>query len=245
MYWWNASKLAADFREGRVDEKERFKYYLATVVAWNILVQTVFRYGVVYWGAHLLCAGLILIINVAGIVLCFRANQRGDNVDFIPRMICLGWPVGIRLAVIFGAFTLVIVFVDSLPAKPAAPETLWSTVLETLQRRCDTTLGIYGTGFMVVYYSDIYECLVSIDQERGAENLISTQKVRWSAGRIASLVLGVSGAVVMLIAMSIAALDLGEYNELGGLLSISAVGIWLMMFVCILVWLQRSFPKHP
>ena len=29
MYWWNVSQLAQDFQEGRVEEKERFKYYLA------------------------------------------------------------------------------------------------------------------------------------------------------------------------------------------------------------------------
>jgi hypothetical protein len=29
MYWWNVSKLAEDLREGRVEEKERFKYYFA------------------------------------------------------------------------------------------------------------------------------------------------------------------------------------------------------------------------
>ncbi len=33
MYWLNVSKLAEDLREGRVDERERFKYYLATFAA--------------------------------------------------------------------------------------------------------------------------------------------------------------------------------------------------------------------
>lgn len=244
MYWWNASKLAADFREGRVDEKERFKYYLATVIAWNIIVQTIFRYGDLSWRAHLLFSLTILIITVVGTVLCYGANKRGDDTDFIPRMICLGWPIGFRLAVIFGGFILVLVFSESLPAKPVAPETLWQAILETLQRRWNTTLGIYGMGFMVVYYSDIYQCLISITQVRGAEDQIQVQEAGWSPGRIAALILAVSGAAVMLAAMSIATLDLGEYNQLVGLISVSAVGIWLLIFVCILVWVQRSFAKH-
>jgi hypothetical protein len=244
MYWWKASKLAVDFREGRVDEKERFKYYLATIIAWNIVVQTVFRYGEVSWRLHLLFALVILIANVVGIVLCFRANKKGDDTDFISRMICLGWPVGIRLAVIFGAFILVLVFVESLPTKPVAPQNLWSTILETLQRRWNTILGTYGMGVIWLYYSGIYDCLNSIAQERGAENLIQAQKAGWTPGRIAFPVLAGSGAAVMLMAMGIAALDFGEYNQLGGLISISAVALWLLMFVCILVWVQRSFAKH-
>lgn len=36
MYWWNITKLADDLRDDRVDEEERFKYYLAAFIAWNI-----------------------------------------------------------------------------------------------------------------------------------------------------------------------------------------------------------------
>jgi hypothetical protein len=39
MYWWKTSKLVEDLREGRVDEKERFKYFMATLVAWNVAAQ--------------------------------------------------------------------------------------------------------------------------------------------------------------------------------------------------------------
>jgi hypothetical protein len=39
MYWLRAGKLAEDFREGRVDEKERLKYYIATFIALNVTVQ--------------------------------------------------------------------------------------------------------------------------------------------------------------------------------------------------------------
>ena len=43
MYWLSVSKLAEDLREGRVDQKEQFKYYLATFILWNIFVQLFFR----------------------------------------------------------------------------------------------------------------------------------------------------------------------------------------------------------
>ena len=37
-----------------------------------------------------------LVTGVAGLVFCFRANQRADGKDFIQRMICLELPAGIR-----------------------------------------------------------------------------------------------------------------------------------------------------
>jgi hypothetical protein len=40
MYWWNASKPAEDSREGRVDDKERSNYSLATCVVWSIVALT-------------------------------------------------------------------------------------------------------------------------------------------------------------------------------------------------------------
>lgn len=245
MYWWKASKLAVDFREGRVDEQEKFKYYLATIVAWNIVAQTLFRYGDVSVLEHLLCAGLILIINVVGIVLCFGANKRGDDTDFVPRMICLGWPVGIRLAVTFSAIMLVIVLGASLPAKAVGPEAYWSVILATLQRRWNTLSGLLGIYILLGYYWEVYGHLISIAQERGAENLIHAQKADWSPGKIAFAVAGGTGVPIIFILVWKVVLDLGEYNELAGLLSISAVVLWLVLFGYLLVWLQRSFPKHP
>ncbi len=96
MYWFNSSKLADDFREGRVDERERFKYYLASLIAWSVVVQVLIFSGTVLDVESLVSAGANLIVIVVGTVLCYRVNRRGDDKDFIPRMICLGWPVGVK-----------------------------------------------------------------------------------------------------------------------------------------------------
>ena len=42
---------------------------------------------------------MILSITVVciGTFLCYRGNRSGDNTDFIGRMICLAWPIGIKL----------------------------------------------------------------------------------------------------------------------------------------------------
>lgn len=70
MYWWNAQKLTEDLREGRVDEKERFKYFLATFIALNILVYS----GNAFSLEDLVSTGLSLAVIVIGTILCYRVK---------------------------------------------------------------------------------------------------------------------------------------------------------------------------
>ena len=95
MYWGNVHKLAEDLREGRVDEKEQFKYCLAAFTSLSVAVP-VFFYSVGPLGIDdLMCLIVGAITGVIGIILCYRANSSGDNIDFIPRMICLSWTVAV------------------------------------------------------------------------------------------------------------------------------------------------------
>ncbi len=41
MHWWNISKLAEDLREGRVDEKERFRYFLPSFIGFELVIPTI------------------------------------------------------------------------------------------------------------------------------------------------------------------------------------------------------------
>lgn len=49
---------------------------------------------------RLIPVGLNLAFTVIGAVYCYAINKIGDNKDFIARMICLGWPIGIRAMMI-------------------------------------------------------------------------------------------------------------------------------------------------
>ncbi|MBI4963349.1 MAG: hypothetical protein HY913_08730 [Desulfomonile tiedjei] len=100
MYWWNVSQLAEDLREGRVEEKERFKYYLAYIVSGEVILRCWMYFPETFNILTLMCNAASVIIVTTGVMLCYRANRNGDNTDFIGRMICLGWPVGIRLLVL-------------------------------------------------------------------------------------------------------------------------------------------------
>ncbi len=78
-YWWNASKLEKDLREGRVGEKERFKYFLPTFFAWSQVVHGLFFFSKVTFSIETLIFPVVnLTVIVLGIILCYRVNRRGQ-----------------------------------------------------------------------------------------------------------------------------------------------------------------------
>jgi hypothetical protein len=58
-------------------------------------------------------------ITVAGILSCYSVNKHGDNRDFIARMICLGWPVGIQVIVGYAAMFLLMMLLFHLFLPPS------------------------------------------------------------------------------------------------------------------------------
>jgi hypothetical protein len=108
MYWWNVSQLAEDLREGRVEEKERFKYYIAFIVLDGVVVELARYYPKTFNMMQVISSAAVVIIAVAGTILCYRANRSGDNTDFIGRVICLSWPIGIKLLVLVAVLGLAI-----------------------------------------------------------------------------------------------------------------------------------------
>ncbi len=108
MYWWRVSKLAEDLREGRVEEKERFKYYIAFIVLDGVVLELARYFPETFNMVKFMSRAAILIINITGTMLCYRTNRSGDNADFIGRMVCLSWPVGIKVFVLFSAISLVV-----------------------------------------------------------------------------------------------------------------------------------------
>ena len=122
MYWLSVSKLAEDLREGRVDQKEQFKYYLATFILWNIFVQLFFYFGGPYFPIdRLIPVGLSLIVTVLGIVYCYGTNKIGDDKDFIARMICLGWPIGVWILVYSLSLVLMMIIITVVFPSEARP----------------------------------------------------------------------------------------------------------------------------
>lgn len=117
MYWWRVSKLAEDLREGRVEEKDRFNYFLATWLTLTIGTSPFLYYGSTFKITDVIGAAITITVTSIGTILCYRANRRGDNTDFIGRMICLAWPIGVRLLVLAAATGLAFISVVSLTFK--------------------------------------------------------------------------------------------------------------------------------
>jgi uncharacterized membrane-anchored protein YitT (DUF2179 family) len=142
MYFWNAEKLAEDFREGRVDERERFKYYFGYMIVLAV-GHLLPRSDVLSYDMETLIFGVVfLIIAALGILLCYKANSSRDNRDFIARMICLTWPISIRLSVFifltsllcmgfYTAFLAMGGVMDSPLAKAATRPEFMAPVLES------------------------------------------------------------------------------------------------------------------
>ncbi len=198
MYWLDMPKLAENLREGRVDEKDRFKYYLASITTVGIVVP-LFFYSVGPLDVdRLICFVLSAITGVAGIILCYRANKSGDNIDFIPRMICLGWTAAISVLSIFYLIPLVI----SLVAAVHKIGSYLSYVLSVRQHFGEWRLSIVcfsGMPVLVaIYYGFVYFYVARVAQAKEGQifvEIFETKNLSFRQTALALLVFPGSGFV--------------------------------------------------
>lgn len=100
VYFWKVDRLAQDLIEGKVTQKEEFKYYLffsilILLVSDPLLCSTT-NYTI-YDSIMLL--GNILI-TIIGTYITFKINSEGDNKEFITRSVVLGLPVLVRTIIL-------------------------------------------------------------------------------------------------------------------------------------------------
>lgn len=244
MYWWNVSKLAEDLRDSRVDEKERLKYYVATFIAYNVAVLLLICSGPTFDVDCVISIAVNTTAAVIGIVLCYRRNSRGDNFDFIARMICLGWPVAVRYVVIFSGMVLVMlvlyVFMGQWDAGP-----LLSTLADK-QRKLWIAfcVGHIAPFILWSYYATIWGYVGFVAQvRRGQSDLEAMMKVDLSHGEIVFGVLFVIGFFYILIPGLLYVPRFVGQNALATVLVFLAEGLWALLFYSLLVWRRRS-RKH-
>lgn len=109
MYFWKAGALAAELRDRKVSQREKMKYYLGQSVVIGLLVP------IASWTQQeptplVIVGDLITIpISILGILFCYSANRRGDDTEFLDRIICISWPIAVRLVVILVGFFVVYV----------------------------------------------------------------------------------------------------------------------------------------
>lgn len=161
MYWWNVSKLAKDFQQDGVDEKERFSYCLATFVLWTALIELAYYLGGTFKVLTFVESTATMVITIIGIILCYRANSGGDNRDFIGRMICLGWPIHIKLIVFFVIVCLFFLILSEIVAGRDISSELAGDIFGV----------IASIFFSICYYWLNYKYITLVAQSHMVENI--------------------------------------------------------------------------
>jgi hypothetical protein len=125
MYLWKIDSLVNDFKEGKVTQKEEFKYLLFYIIISILFMDKVLYIDDVYNIYDTINSIAMFIITIIGTYYCYLVNSKGDNKDFMVRYISIGLLVGIRIFLI--AFLLGIVYSSLF----MTPEELESDSYET------------------------------------------------------------------------------------------------------------------
>jgi hypothetical protein len=216
MYWWSMSKLEDDLREGKVNEKEQFKYYLATFLAWNLAVCSGYTFSI----EDLTSTALNLTATIIGTISCYMINKSGDNGDFISRMICLGFPAGVRIAMFLATIALLFAGVVRLPAAAYGLEAYVSAMRDHLVHIWSISWGIF---FLVPYYFLIYSSFARIAQTKAPKNVAKVEPINtrllksdrelvWEVAKYPLAVVGGIGIAVLtlIVGMNMGDLTLSE-----------------------------------
>src|SRR5690242_21470685 len=127
MVLWKAQVLAEELREDRVSEREKLGYLLVGVVL-QVLLGRASILAALRSPAALLSSVVVLLLDVVGLVLVFRANAQGDGRQFVERYICLAVPLGIRMYALYAGLALALYVLTGLRA-PIAGSRSWAVWL--------------------------------------------------------------------------------------------------------------------
>lgn len=121
---WNDRKLASEFAEGKVSEKEKFAYFLIYQVGILFIADLVpsEQYDPTLW--DWISASILVFITAGGYFLCFRSNK--DNKEFIARCICLGVPILVKTSALFLTPVFALLFSLSFVLREEKSEQIFS-----------------------------------------------------------------------------------------------------------------------
>lgn len=116
MHFFRDKELALRLKNNEVPSKEKLLYLLFYIMLINLSSFPIERVKVE--AADVYCWLIGTILYIIGIAICYRTNSLGDNKEFIERLICLIFPVSIRVAIIslmiFCPLLLISVFILKL-----------------------------------------------------------------------------------------------------------------------------------
>ena len=159
MYLWNVEGLIRDFRTQKITEHQKLNYAITFAIIVLFLTYSILLFGTELSARtrkDLLCLELIMlsIVNVAGLKICFHANQRGDGRAFIERVMCLSLPLTIRSVMLALAFYTAIDGMGYLFLK--------RDIFESEIFRISETFSILV--FDCIYYRWLYSAILKISE---------------------------------------------------------------------------------
>lgn len=110
VYYLSVNALARALKENRINEWEKTKYLIANFIIFSLATMSS---RIPYVGMTdkpqeltplstfplfvIFDIAFIFLITIYGIYYCYKANQQGDDKDFIARFICLHFPISIEI----------------------------------------------------------------------------------------------------------------------------------------------------
>jgi hypothetical protein len=95
-------RLADALAANALSEREKFHYLVLWAVVGTLLGAGVGA-GDAWTRPRLASLALLAIITVVGLIICFRANARGDNQAFLERYVCLSALIGLVSSALYYA----------------------------------------------------------------------------------------------------------------------------------------------
>ncbi|MFW5431927.1 MAG: hypothetical protein ACKE5Q_03995 [Methylophilaceae bacterium] len=149
MYFWKVDALVKDFKAGEVTQKEQLKYYLAFIVACTLATQLSGYVDTVSNVYDMLSNCLELVLGVAGIVYCYKINSTGDDKDFIARMVCIGFPVMIRLISVLFPIMVIISVLGEVLSPTRSDSITESTLVDVMAISAFIALSYWYTSLKI------------------------------------------------------------------------------------------------
>lgn len=126
MYIINSDALARDLKLGTVSQKDKLIYFLLFILLHSMVSIRTNVLGVI----------IDLLITVVGIFICYKANRKGDNKEFIERFICLSLPINLSM-ILIGSMPILILSIVFLGTK-------WDTGYFYLFAAVGSRIWFYG-----------------------------------------------------------------------------------------------------
>lgn len=116
MNFWKYDVLAKRLRKGQVSEKEKAIYFfifyfifflyvaLPSIIGYDCNLSLLERELI--QKADILDSIISISTALIGLYVCCHTNRKGDNKSFIERIVCLSFPIGIRMIVYLALFSV-------------------------------------------------------------------------------------------------------------------------------------------